>query len=80
MDIALLLGGFVAQYPWLAGILFGIGALRVIFKPVFSVLQAYVAYTPNPADDTVLANVMNSAIYKGIVWLLDFTASIKLPV
>jgi hypothetical protein len=80
MDLAVILTSFVSQYPWLAGALFAIGAFRVVFKPFFGVLQAYVAYTPNHADDSVLAKIMDSAIYKGVVWFLDFTASIKLPV
>ncbi len=75
MDIIL---GFVSQYPIVASILFGIGAFRVVFKPVFAIGRAYVDYTPNPADNLVLDKIEQSKAVKGINFVLDYLFSIKL--
>lgn len=68
----------VEKYPALAGMFFVIGALRVVLKPLFSILHAYVIYSPNAADDALLEQVENSKAVKGIFWVLDYLASIKL--
>jgi hypothetical protein len=78
MDIINLIVGFAGQYPIIATLLMVIGALRVVFKPIFSVLRAYVEFTPNPADNLALDSVEGSKVYKGIVWFLDFFASVKI--
>lgn len=72
------ISGFVAQYPVMASILVVIGGLRVVFKPIFTVLHAYVEYTSSPTDNVLLDTVEKSSIYKGVSWLLDFFGSIKL--
>jgi hypothetical protein len=81
MDFVSLIISFLGQYPVVGSIIFIIGALRVVFKPLFeTVLKAYVEFTPNPEDDKILASIMASPIYVGIAKVLDFVASIKLPV
>lgn len=77
--IAQFLLGFVKDYPIFSAIVFAMGALRVIFKPIMLVLHEYVLYTPNPADDAALDKVEQSGIYKAFITVLDFFASIKLP-
>jgi hypothetical protein len=79
MDIANMLVEFLKNYPVFGSIVFCMGALRVIFKPLMVVLREYVLYTPNGADDAVLNAVEASAPYKFFAALLDFFASIKLP-
>jgi hypothetical protein len=69
----------MASYPQIASVLFVIGALRVVVKPIMAVLEAYVLYTPSLDDDSKLAVLKESAVYKGIVFVLDYLASIKLP-
>lgn len=70
----------IAQYPVVSSILVVVGALRLVFKPVMTAIQAIVAVTPSKKDDEVLAKAEASSIYKAIVWVIDYLASIKLPV
>lgn len=80
MDAVLeLLLPFMAKYPVVSSVLLVIGGLRVLLKPVMAVLEAYVGYTPDLKDDGMLASLKESSIYKGIVFFLDYVASIKLP-
>lgn len=68
------------QSPSLTGALVIMGLLRAVFKPIFSVAEAYVKETKDPSDDAKLAKIMESKPYKIVAWLLDYTASIKVPV
>lgn len=79
MDIANALVEFLKNYPIFGSIVFMMGALRVVFKPLMLVLREYVLYTPNEADNAVLDKVEASGIYKTVAAVLDFFASIKLP-
>jgi hypothetical protein len=42
-------------------------------------LQAVVEATPSQSDNVLLQKVMESKIYKGLAFVLDYLASIKLP-
>lgn len=70
---------FIEKYPVLSSIVFIIGAMRVVFKPIMSAIQAYVEYTPNTNDNEMLKKIMDSYIYQKLVWLIDYVGSIKLP-
>jgi hypothetical protein len=74
-----LLLDLVSKFPLASSILLGIGVLRVINKPLFSLFHAYVDATPSAKDNEVLASVEGSRIYKGITYALDWAASVKLP-
>lgn len=65
-------GMLVALAVWM-------GTLRMIFKPIMSGIQAVVSLTPTVKDDTILADVLNSKVYKTIVFIFDYVASLKLP-
>ena len=69
----------VQKYPMLMTVFFVIGFLRAINKPLFSFLNTLVKATPTVRDDEILAVVEQSKIYKAIAFVLDWTASIKLP-
>jgi len=60
-------------------ILMIIGMMRVVFKPLMSLVQAIVSITPSLSDDSFLAKMMENKIYKIIAYFLDWAASIKLP-
>lgn len=74
-----LLGSFVAQYPWAVMALTVIGTLRVINKPLFSFFRTFVNATDFTWDNAFLDKVEGSKIYKAVSYVLDWTASIKLP-
>lgn len=78
-SIAQFIIGFLQQYPFFASLVFIMGALRVVFKPLMLVLHEYVLYTPNEADNAALDKVEQSGIYKSFLMVIDFIASIKLP-
>jgi hypothetical protein len=67
------------KYPTVASILMVMGVLRAIFKPLMSLIEAYVLATPSTKDDEFYNKMLDSKIYKGIVWVLDYMASVKLP-
>jgi len=73
------LQGLAGQYGMVAGSLMWIATLRLIFKPAMVFLQAFVAITPTSKDNDVLNAVLNSKVYKAIVFLIDLATSIKLP-
>ena len=70
---------FMAKNPQLASVLVVMGLLRAVFKPLMSVIQAYVDATPDGGDNEKLEKVKESKWFKTLAWLLDYAASIKLP-
>ena len=76
MDIVL---DIVKSLPWFADVLMLMGMLRLIFKPLFSIIQTVVDATDSKVDDQYLAGIRNSKGYALVVWALDFFASVKLP-
>lgn len=78
LDILGMLAAFMAKYPQLSTLLMVMGALRAVFKPIFAVLQAYVDSTPDQADNAKLAAAESSSWYKGMSFVLDWFASVKL--
>lgn len=69
----------IGKYPWVQTVLVVVGVMRVVFKPLFSLLQSAALATPSPKDDSFLSAVMESKIYKGVAYVLDYLGSIKLP-
>jgi hypothetical protein len=56
-----------------------VGTLRLIIKPVMSLIEVYVAATPSKEDDLLPSKIMGSKLYKQISFVLDYLLSIKLP-
>lgn len=75
----LLLLDMVQKFPVLASVLMLIGALRVTIKPLMAYLEQRAAETEDTKDDERLAKIKANKVYKVLVFLLDYTASIKLP-
>jgi hypothetical protein len=73
------LEGLIAAHPAWAHVLIIVGMLRVGFKPLFALIQSVVDYTADTSDNAKLAAVMNSSVYSVVSYLLDWSASIKLP-
>lgn len=69
----------VAKYPTAASILIVIGILRAVFKPLQGVVEAYVKATPSLEDDGKWQKIQQHKAFKAVAWLIDYTASIKLP-
>lgn len=52
--------------------------MRLVFKPLFSVLRTYVDMTSSLKDNEWLNKIESHPITKGILYALDWIASIKL--
>jgi hypothetical protein len=74
-----LLNLLLEKAPFLAQLLVYVGALRLIFKPLFSFLHSVVDATPTPKDNELLAKAEGSKLMSVISYALDYLASIKLP-
>ena len=68
---------FALKYPVILSVIAAMGALRFFFKPIVSLVEAYVRSTPGSRDDEYFDRVNHSAVFKAFAWLLDFGASIK---
>lgn len=77
MDLSTVIVELMSKYPVAASVLAVIGVLRVINKPIFAIAHAIVEATPSKSDDDALAAVEASAFYKGLVFVLDWFASVK---
>ena len=64
--------GFVAQFIVI------VGSLRIFVKPIMAFLDTYVLFTESKKDDEKLAKFKDSKIYKSIVFVMDWFASIKI--
>lgn len=71
---------YASSFPsWLLSIFMIVGSLRLIMKPIMSLIEAYVLITPKVEDDGLPAKIMESKPYKILAYLADWSASIKLP-
>lgn len=66
------------KYPAITSAIAVIGVLRLIFKPIMSVLHAYTEATESKSDDERLVVFEKSKAFKAIIWLVDFFASYKI--
>ena len=67
------------EYPWFANLVVIMGSLRVIFKPLFSLIDAVIAATPNKDDDKAWLQFKQSKAASLLIWLIDYIASVKIP-
>lgn len=74
-----LLVKLATEHPWVALVLTGVGMLRLVFKPVMAFLHERVQSSPDKADDERLAKTEASWWFRALAFVLDYTASIKLP-
>ncbi len=68
---------FLNQYPAVATLLTIVGALRLINKPLFSLLKMYVMTTPSDSDNKALEAVEKSKAYSVFTYILDYLGSVK---
>ena len=69
----------IKEYPWFANLVMIIGTLRVVMKPLFSLIDAVTAATPNKQDDAAWKGVKESKAMSLFIWLIDYVASVKVP-
>ena len=54
-------------------------SLRIVFKPLMSLIGSIVLVTPSKSDDILLQSIKAHKGYKMVSYLIDYFASIKLP-
>lgn len=71
---------------WVLQISAWVVALRTVFKPFSAQLEAllaravqWVRESPESDDDLLLERLLSNRVYRLLVFLVDFGASIKLP-
>lgn len=64
-------------YPIVMTIFIVLGVLRAVNKPLFALWRSYVSATPQKSDDELLDTVERSKIVKALLFVLDWTASVK---
>lgn len=69
----------IKEYPWFTNLVIIMGTLRLIFKPMFSLINVVVEATPTEKDNKIWRRIQESKQMRFIVWLVDYFASIKLP-
>lgn len=74
----LVIAGLAAKYPILLTIAAIMGMARLILKPLMTFLHEMVVVTETKRDDEILAKVETSAVYKGLLFVLDWVFSLKL--
>ena len=74
-----MLTDIMLNYPIISEIFLWMGIFRIIFKPLMYYLGEYVKVTTSVEDDKKYSKIINSPIYIILCFLLDLTASIKLP-
>ena len=67
------------NYPILQHIIAVMVICRIIFKPLFQILSKYVELTVEENDNIRLKKFMKTKKYKMLAFIVDLTASIKLP-
>jgi hypothetical protein len=73
--------GRVAQgHPLVTAVLLVMGAMRVVFKPVMTLLDSYIKSHRSAEDYARLQAFETGPVYRWICFALDFFGSIKLPV
>ena len=74
------LAGVAQGYPWLTTVLFVIGGLRVVFKPVMALVDAYVKGSCSAAEYAKLQQFEAGSAFHWVSFGLDLVGSVKLPV
>jgi len=67
------------KYGLAAQILGYMAGLRIVFKPLMTLGEAFVLYTPSKSDNEKLEKFKASKVYYWISFTVDFFASVKLP-
>ena len=74
-----LLVSMLSAYPEFTVFLAGMGFLRTINKPLFSLIQVAVDATETKIDNEKWNAIKKHKAMKSFMWLLDFTTSMKIP-
>lgn len=69
----------ISVYPWIQHVLAVLVISRLVFKPLFLILEKYVSLTVEEDDNIKLKKFMKTKTYKMLAFIVDLTVSVKLP-
>lgn len=72
-----IIADLILKYPQLAAFFVVIGVLRVVVKPLMSIVKAAVEQTPSTKDDAAVAAFEQSKLYKTLLFIIDWLFSLK---
>jgi hypothetical protein len=67
----------VNTHPYFVMLVTAMGTLRLLVKPVMTILHVVVKLTPYDKDDQWLTKLEGSKAYAAFLYLLDWFASVK---
>lgn len=76
--LAPLIEAYGGQFGWAVALVAWVGSFRLFFKPIMAAIQSAVTESESKKDDEILAKVQGNVIYKGLIFLVDLLASIKI--
>jgi len=75
-----ILAPLLGKYSGVAAtVLMIVGILRLIVKPVITIVEVVVSATPSKSDDEAFAKIQQGPVMKWVLYALDWLASIKAP-
>lgn len=72
-----ILNYLITHFPIVTSILTLLGVIRLVIKPLMSILHNAFDYTGNPKYIAFADKVEENKYYKAVVWALDYLFSIK---
>jgi hypothetical protein len=78
MDTILPIIEKLSDMHWFIQVVFYIGMARLFIKPIMTIVDSYVLYTPSTKDDEFWAKFKENKIVKAIIFCVDWLASIKI--
>lgn len=71
--------GNLGEVKWLGYLLMGMGAMRLLMKPILALAYSIADLTVNTKDNEFLKKMEGNVFFKALLFILDWSASIKLP-
>jgi len=68
----------MTSYPGVGTLIFVVGMLRLVMKPVMALIDQVVTATPTPTDNEMWEKIKASSVFKALVFFIDWFGSIKL--
>jgi len=78
IDLTPIINALLAKYGWVTAVVTWLGVLRLINKPLFTILRAVAMATKTTKDEALIEKVESSTAYKWLEFFLDYVGSIKL--
>lgn len=69
----------IKSFPWFSDLVMIMGTARIIFKPLFTLIETIISTTPSKEDDKKWEDIKGSKMFAFLMYLVDYVASVKIP-